>query len=202
LIHDIASHEWLVAARTACDRAGAVLIFDEVKTAFRIRTGGIQELLGVTPDLTTVGKAFANGYPLAAVVGRAGVMEAANRTWISSTAAAESTGLAAARAVLDWHDRTDVPARLEAAGLVLRDGLQEVLGASNIGVRAEGPPQMFRLIADTEHQLDAFVAAGVAEGVLFKRGAYQFPSLAHDDRVCDLVVQAARNACDTMARSA
>ena len=89
LIHDVASRAWLLAARAACDRTGAVLIFDEIKTAFRVRTGGVQELLGVLPDLTTLGKAMANGYPLAAVVGRAGVMDACTRTWISSTAATE-----------------------------------------------------------------------------------------------------------------
>ena len=76
LVHDVAPAAWLSAARRACDRTGAVLIFDEIKTAFRVRTGGVQELLGVLPDLTTLGKAMANGYPLAAVVGRAGVMEA------------------------------------------------------------------------------------------------------------------------------
>ncbi len=148
LIHEIASTEWLRAARSACDRTGAVLIFDEIKTAFRIRTGGVQELLEITPDLTTLGKAMANGYPLAAVVGRAGVMEAAARTWISSTAAAESTGLAAAHAVMDWHDRVDVPARCAQAGRALRDIIGGALEAAPwAGVSAEGPDAMWRLVA-------------------------------------------------------
>ncbi|NCW45467.1 MAG: aminotransferase class III-fold pyridoxal phosphate-dependent enzyme, partial [Gemmatimonadaceae bacterium] len=91
LVHDIAPLAWLEAARRLADAHGAVLIFDEVKTCFRVRTGGVQALLGVTPDITAIGKALANGYPLAAVVGRADAMDAATRTWISSTAAVEAT---------------------------------------------------------------------------------------------------------------
>ncbi len=191
LIHHVASRAWLASARAACNRVGAVLIFDEIKTAFRMRTGGIQELLDVTPDLTTVGKAMANGYPLAAVVGRAGVMQAAARTWISSTAAAESTGLAAAKAVLDWHDRVDVPARLTLAGGLIQQIIGDALDDSPwVGVRAEGPPQMWRFVADVPEQLDAVVAACARFGVLVKRGAYQFAAIAHDQSALD-VIQAA-----------
>ncbi len=191
LIHHVASRPWLDAARNACDRVGAVLIFDEIKTAFRIRSGGVQELLGVTPDLTTLGKAMANGYPLAAVVGRTGVMEAASRTWISSTAAAESTGLAAAKAVLDWHDRVDVPARLTLAGGLIQQIIGDALDKSPwAGVRAEGPPQMWRLVAEVPEQLDAVVAACARFGVLVKRGAYQFAAIAHDQSALDVIQNA------------
>ncbi len=191
LIHEIASTEWLRAARSACDRTGAVLIFDEIKTAFRIRTGGVQELLEISPDLTTLGKAMANGYPLAAVVGRAGVMEAAARTWISSTAAAESTGLAAAHAVMDWHDRVDVPARCAQAGRALRDIIGGALEAAPwAGVSAEGPDAMWRLVAPLPESLDALVAAAAQAGVLVKRGAYQFGAVAHDQAALDVIAAA------------
>lgn len=190
-IHDIASMAWLQAARSACDRTGAVLIFDEVKTAFRVRTGGVQELLRVVPDLTTIGKALANGYPLAAVVGRAAVMEAATTTWISSTAAAEATGLAAAQAVLDWHDQVDVPTCMAEAGRKIQQVVQEVLQAHpELAVRVAGPPIMWRLEADRPALLDAAVAAAARAGVLFKRGAYQFAAMAHDDQAIDALAQA------------
>ena len=191
LIHDIADRAWLAAARLACDRSGAVLIFDEIKTAFRIRTGGVQELLGIMPDLTTLGKAMANGYPLAAVVGRHDVMQGALRSWISSTAAAETTGLAAAKAVFDWHERVDVAERLALAGGMM----QEIIGtalteAPWVGVRAEGPAPMWRLIADVPAQLDALVAAAARQGVLLKRGAYQFAAIAHDQKAMDVIAHA------------
>lgn len=182
LVHDIASAAWLEAARRGADRVGAVLVFDEVKTAFRVQTGGVQALLGITPDVATLGKAMANGYPLAAVVGRASIMDAATRTWISSTAAAETTGLAAARAVLAWHDRSDVCERMAAAGAALLEHMRAALAAAPwVEVGAEGPPTMWRLTSEVPEQLDALVAAAAREGVLFKRGAYQFGAVAHDD---------------------
>lgn len=186
LVHDIAPSAWLQAARAACDRTGAVLIFDEIKTAFRVRTGGVQELLGVLPDLTTLGKAMANGYPLAAVVGRSAVMEAANRTWISSTAASESTGLAAALAVCAWHDRVDVPTRMAQAGAQMKALVHTALvDAPWVGVQALGPDVMWRLESADPEALDALVVAGAHAGVLLKRGAYQFGALAHDDIALD-----------------
>lgn len=191
LIHELADRDWLDAARSACDRVGAVLIFDEIKTGFRIRTGGVQELLGVLPDLTTLGKAMANGFPLAAVVGRADIMQAATHTWISSTAAAESTGLAAAQAVLRWHDRVDVPERLALNGALMQDVIgTALLEAPWVGVRAEGPAVMWRLVAEVPEQLDALVAAAAREGVLLKRGAYQFAAVAHDDASIEVIARA------------
>lgn len=191
LVHDIASHAWLSAARRLADRHGAVLIFDEIKTAFRVRTGGVQVLQQVRPDLTTIGKAFANGYPLAAVCGSRDIMRAASDTWISSTAAAESTGLAAANAVLEWHARTDVCQQMAMAG----SRLQEIIGAALVdapwvGVRVDGPPMMWRLVAEVDEQLDALVVAAAHHGVLLKRGAYQFGAVAHDDAACHAVAEA------------
>jgi len=188
LVHDIANASWLEAARRLADRTGAVLIFDEVKTAFRVRTGGVQELTGVTPDLTTIGKAMANGYPLSAVVGRAAVMDVAQRTWISSTAATESTGLAAAKAVLEWHERTDVPERIATAGGMLLQIIGTALAESPwVGVRADGPPMMWRLLSEVPDALDALVAVAARNGLLLKRGAYQFGAVAHDEAALEQV---------------
>ncbi|MBL0940153.1 MAG: aminotransferase class III-fold pyridoxal phosphate-dependent enzyme [Gemmatimonadaceae bacterium] len=181
LVHDIADAEWLAAARRLATAAGAVLIFDEVKTAFRVRTGGVQALHDITPDLTTLGKAMANGYPLSAVVGRAAVMDAARHTWISSTAASETTGLAAAQVVLTQHATHDVCADMARAGLTMRDivgrALQEVAPAMQV----LGPDVMWRLESPSPDLLDVCVAAAAYGGVLLKRGAYQFGARAHTE---------------------
>lgn len=181
LVHHIASPAWLSAARALCDAHGAVLIFDEVKTAFRVRTGGVQQLLGITPDLTTIGKAVANGYALAAVVGREPVMSAATRTWISSTLAAETTALAAARVVLERHAREDVCGALDRIGAQLQQAVHEALAPYALGLSVDGPAVMWRLTAERESVLDAFVAECARRGLLLKRGAYQFAALAHDE---------------------
>lgn len=179
LVHHVASDAWLAALRRHADARGAVLIFDEIKTAFRVRTAGVQALRGVTPDLTTLGKAMANGYALSAVIGRRALLE--TPTWISSTLAGEATALAAASAVLDRHAREDVCAALEATGRAMQAAVARALAATPaLGVTVDGPPVMWRLVPREERVLDALVAETVRRGVLLKRGAYQFAALAHD----------------------
>lgn len=195
VIERLPSKEWLEAARRACDRSGAVLIFDEIKTGFRFMPGGYQAIAGVEPDLATFGKALANGFPLAAVVGRAAVMQAVESTWISSTLGGEATGLAAALAVLDAHEESDVCAEIAHTGMLMRDGVAEALRASRCdGVTVEGLPQMWLMRFDTPAREDRFLALARDEGVLFKRGAYNFPALAHDEATLAAIESAASSA--------
>ncbi|HEY2026596.1 MAG TPA: aminotransferase class III-fold pyridoxal phosphate-dependent enzyme [Gemmatimonadaceae bacterium] len=176
------STAWLERARALCDAAGAALIFDEIKTGFRVAPGGYQEVCGVTPDLASFGKAMANGYPLAAVVGRAPLMTAARKTWISSTLASESTALAASLAVLDWHDEADICATLAETGREMRAAVDRAIAASGVaGVRTDGVDAMWLLRWDETANETRFLRAALDAGVLFKRGAYDFAAIAHDD---------------------
>jgi glutamate-1-semialdehyde aminotransferase len=176
------SIEWLRRARALCDAGGAALVFDEVKTGFRVAPGGYQEVCGVTPDLAAFGKALANGYPLAAVVGRQPLMDAARRTWISSTLASEATALAAALAVLDWHDEADIPATLAETGREMRAAVDRAITASGVeGVATAGVDTMWLMRWDDPARESHFLLHAVREGVLFKRGAYNFAAVAHDE---------------------
>jgi glutamate-1-semialdehyde 2,1-aminomutase len=176
------SADWLRRARELCDAAGAALIFDEIKTGFRVAPAGYQELCGITPDLSTFGKALANGYPLAAVVGHASLMEAARRTWISSTLASESTALAAALAVLDWHEEADVCGTLAERGREMRAALDRAIAASGLhGVSIDGVDTMFLLRWDEAAREAWFLAECARSGVILKRGAYNFAAIAHDE---------------------
>lgn len=178
LVEVLADVSWLEELRAHCDQVGAVLIFDEVKTGFRLHRGGAQTILGVTPDLTAIGKAIANGYPLAAVVGRAGVMAAAERTWISSTLATECTALAAAHAVLDAHDVHDVCGTLAANGRALRAAIGDAAAAAASHLRVTGHDTMLILRWADDGEQDRRLTQLRAAGVLAKRGPYQFPTCA------------------------
>ena len=200
VIERLPSGEWLAEARRACDALGAVLVFDEMKTGFRLRTGGFQELAGVEVDIAVFGKALANGFPLSAVVGRERVMRAARTTWISSTLAREAAALAAARAVLDAHSRTDVCAALWERGETIQRAVGRAMstsGASN--VRMRGIPPMWLVDAGDERRLSRFVALALEHGVLFKRGAYNFASVAHDAAAIEQIEAAARHAFASLA---
>lgn len=183
VIERLPSPEWAQRARALCDAKGAALIFDEMKTGFRLATAGYQQYAGITPDLAAFGKALANGYPLAAVCGRADLMGVADRaTWISSTLAAESGSLAAAAAVLSWHDRVDICASLWSIGKEMRATVQAALDASGVsGVRLEGIDPMWLFRFDDHAREHAFLVAAARNGVLFKRGAYNYPAMAHDE---------------------
>ena len=193
---------WLRRARELCDSTGAMLVFDEIKTGFRVAPGGYQEVSGITPDLATFGKALANGYPLAAVVGRAPVMEAALRTWISSTLASESTALAAALAVLDWHEEADVCATLADTGREMRAAIDRAIAASGVsGVATHGVDTMFLLRWEDSARESRFLAESVRAGVIFKRGAYNFAAIAHDEETLRQIESAASSALVALVES-
>lgn len=180
------AREWLQMLRAETERAGAVLIFDEIKTAFRLAIGGAVERYGVSPapDLVVIGKALANGFPLAAVGGRADLMAGTTRTWISSTLATEGVALAAARATLEVFEREDVCGHLHRVGTQLLHGLHD-LQRKHAGTIAEvaGIAEMCFLQYSTEENAHAVTLAAAKRGVLFKRTAYNFVSLAHDETV-------------------
>jgi glutamate-1-semialdehyde 2,1-aminomutase len=182
VIERLPSPEWATAARRLCDTLGAVLVFDEMKTGFRLAPGGYQEYARVEPDLAAFGKAMSNGFPIAAVVGRSAVMEAANETWISSTLAGESIGLAAVSAVLDIYEQDSVCDILWRVGAQIREGVAAAIEASGVrGVRVEGIDPMWSIRFDDETLQRRFLERASSLGVLFKRGPYNFAAVAHDD---------------------
>ena len=200
VVERAASDAWLRRARELCDASGAALIFDEIKTGFRVAPGGYQEKCGITPDLATFGKALANGFPLAAVVGHATLMDAARRTWISSTLASESSALAAALAVLDWHDEADICGTLAETGRELRATFDRAIEASGVtGVATEGIDPMFLLRWDDPARESYFVRAAAHAGVILKRGAYNFAAVAHDEDALREIEAAASGAFVALA---
>jgi len=169
-----------------------VLIFDEIKTAFRLAIGGAVERYGVrpAPDLVVLGKALANGFPLAVVGGRADIMAGASRTWISSTLATEGVALAAASATLDVFDRDDVCGHLHRVGMRLLHGLHQLHRAHSTVVTAvAGIAEMCFLHYATEELSQRAALAAAQRGLLFKRTAYNFVSLAHDDATVDKTLE-------------
>ena len=182
--------EWLAVLREESARVGALLIADEIKTVGRVAVGGACERYGVRPDLVVVGKAIANGFPLAAVGGRADVMAAVARTWISSTLATEWVALAAARATLGVLTDQRVPEHLGRIGARLLAGLA-ALGERHPGtVRGvAGLPEMCCLQFHDEAAGAALAVESARRGLLFKRSAYNFVSLAHDEAAIDRALE-------------
>lgn len=180
------TREWLEVLRSETTRVGAVLVFDEIKTAFRLAVGGVAERYGIHPDLMVLGKALANGFPLAAVGGRTDVMAGVARTWISSTLATESVALAAARATLAVIISENVCAHLHQVGTGLLHGLHSLQHQyPHLIVGVGGVAEMCFFHYPDEHIARAVARECAARGLLFKRTAYNFVSLAHDAATVD-----------------
>ncbi|MBN1505212.1 MAG: aminotransferase class III-fold pyridoxal phosphate-dependent enzyme [Sedimentisphaerales bacterium] len=118
---------FLEGVRALADRYGAVLVFDEVRTCFRMSMGGAQQVYGVTPDLATVGKAMANGYAIAATVGKAQLMRKGEKeVFISSTYFPNSDGIVASMKTIEVLQRDNVLTAIQRKG----KGLMEQLAAA------------------------------------------------------------------------
>lgn len=195
--------EWLTVLREETERVGALLIVDEIKTVCRLAVGGACERYGIRPDLVVMGKALANGFPLAAVGGRREVMAAVSRTWISSTLATEFVSLAAARATLDVMVARRVPEHLRRVGGRLIEGLASLQQKHpGIVTGVGGIPEMCFLQYAGEDVSRSVTARCARAGLLFKRSAYNFVSLAHDEPVIDRTLQLLGETLSAVAKSA
>jgi glutamate-1-semialdehyde 2,1-aminomutase len=191
--------EWIQRARDLATNSGAALIFDEIKTGFRLAPGGYQEVSGITPDLSAFGKALANGYPLSAVCGLAPLMQAAEKTWISSTLAGETIALAAARAVMLIHDQEKVCEKLAKIGGDMRVAVGNALRAGKLdGISLAGIDPMWFLKFDSPELETRFLTAAASQGVLFKRGPYNFAAMAHDEETIHEIESCTSNAIVAM----
>jgi glutamate-1-semialdehyde 2,1-aminomutase len=205
---------YLEGALAACRANGTILCFDEVITGFRLAPGGAQELFGVTPDLSIFAKAIANGFPVAAVVGRADLMDlfATGGVLHGGTFNAQPVALAAMiatqQALTPRHFET-----VGARGQRLQDGVRAALAEAGITAQVMGfpllfhvsfglrePPRNYREIALADKRgYAAFALALLQRGVrVLERGAW-FVSSAHDDAVIDDTLAAVREAAKEVA---
>jgi glutamate-1-semialdehyde 2,1-aminomutase len=131
---------FLECCRALCDRHGAVLIFDEVITGFRHAIGGAQQIFAVTPDLTTLGKAIANGMPIAVLAGKSELMEQLSPlgdTFFSGTFAGQIFNVAVASRNVEILSDEPPYDHLFALGSALREGLDAAIRESGIEARVE-----------------------------------------------------------------
>jgi glutamate-1-semialdehyde 2,1-aminomutase len=143
---DLATPQFLRLARAAACETGAVLIFDEVVTGFRVHLGGAQALTGVTPDLTCLGKVMGNGYPLSALTGRADILGALTRTSFTSTFQTDSLAMVVGEACLRRIIADDVPTGLSALGERMRRLFDDAAAAANVPARAVGVASRLELV--------------------------------------------------------
>lgn len=123
---------YLEGVQALANEHEVVLIFDEVSCGWRLAIGGVQEAVGVTPDMTVVAKAMSNGYPMGAVVGSRAAMEPAARMFISSSYWSDNIGLAASLTTIRELKRRDAETRFREIGEHLRRAINEALSSADL----------------------------------------------------------------------
>jgi glutamate-1-semialdehyde aminotransferase len=223
-----AARDYNAAVRELCDRHGALLVFDEVVTGFRVGMGGAQGYYGVTPDLTVFGKCVAGGYPAAGGVGgrqqvmdvfAGGLTAAGQRAFVGGTLSANPLSCAAGYHALLEMDRTGAPAKAGAAGDRLRAGLDAQIAArdlpyvtynfgSIVHLHTSGvlhlrldDPDFFTELGPRMAMLEHMSMAFAAEGVITLAGSRLYTSMADTDEIVDDALAAFERVFDQVAQA-
>ncbi|MDE3210325.1 MAG: glutamate-1-semialdehyde 2,1-aminomutase [Pseudomonadota bacterium] len=208
---------YLQGLRDLCTQSGALLVFDEVMTGFRVALGGAQAHYGVTPDLTTFGKVIGGGMPVGAYGGRRDLMEQiapAGPIYQAGTLSGNPVAMAAGLAMLDLIQAPGFHERLAARTRLLTDGLQSAADGAGIAFSTNRVGGMFGLFFGAD-RVDSYAKAVACDSAAFnrffhamlERGVYLAPSAfeagfmssAHDDAVIAETLAAARESFAVLA---
>lgn len=194
--------EFLAELRALTQRHGALLIFDEIVTGFRLDRAGAQGYFGVVPDLAVFAKGMSNGVPLSCYVGRREVMALAQQASISSTFGGDTLGLAAAMAVLDIYETQDVVGTLWARGRQLQQGFNDHCARLGLQAGLLGLPPLPQWVFDADDAKrngELFLRFNTE---VLKRGLIVFsvcyPNFSHREQDIDAAVAAMGEALAVM----
>jgi len=197
---------YLAEVRDLCKQHGALLVFDEVLTGFRIAYGGAQERYGVVPDLACYAKALANGYPLSVIGGRRDVMELFDEIFFSFTFGGDAISLAAAQATLAKMQNEPVIEHLWRQGQKLQDGFNDMAREAGVGdfTSCVGlAPRTVATFTDPASGQDSPALRSLMQQEFVRRGVlflFGFNiSYALSDADVDYTLEATRSVMDVMA---
>jgi glutamate-1-semialdehyde 2,1-aminomutase len=179
--HEFPFDGFLEKVRQLADECGAVLIFDEVTAGWRTHHGGIHLQLGVAPDIAVFAKALSNGFPMAAIIGRGEIMEAAQLTFISSTYWTEGIGPAAALATIRKLREADVVSHIAKIGELTRAGWRRLGDKHGLALKIGGQPALCTLAFNHAELGRALMTLFTQEmlGHGFLADGVFYPTLAH-----------------------
>ncbi|HKG62183.1 MAG TPA: aminotransferase class III-fold pyridoxal phosphate-dependent enzyme [Pyrinomonadaceae bacterium] len=195
---------FLERIKEIAEEIGAVLIFDEVTSGWRLNTGGVHLVYGVSPHMAVFAKAMANGYPMAAILGTGDVMEAAQGSFISSTFWTEKIGPVAALATIRKHRALDVSSHLVGMGKLVQQSWRDAATKHGLSVSVTGIPPLAHFSFDYPNGLamrtlftQLMLEAGfLATGAFYAAYAHQESDVARYARAVDDAFGVIANAGD------
>ncbi|MGA9204174.1 aminotransferase class III-fold pyridoxal phosphate-dependent enzyme [Methanoregula sp.] len=206
ILEPVRDHEpdpgFLAGVRKIADENDAVLIADEVSSGFRLRTGGAHLLHGMKPDIAVFAKAMSNGFPMAAIIGRENVMQAAQDTFISSTYWTEGVGPVAALATIAKYERCTVPDHLVRTGNAIQKGWIRAADETGLEITVGGIPPLSHFSFTGEQALAAqtiYTQMMLEKGILAGKSFYA--SYAHRDEHVEKYLDATTEVFEQIAKS-
>lgn len=173
---------FLEGVRELCNRCGAALVFDEISSGWRMHLGGAHLKYSVMPDIAVFAKAIGNGHPMAAIIGRRRIMDAAQTSFISSTYWTEAVGPTAALATIRKLRDVNIADHTRHIGGMMRDGWKRLGARSGVPVKVTGHPALLHLSFD--HEQAAALGTLLTARLLdrgFLAGSGFYPSFAHKE---------------------
>ena len=168
--------DFLKNVEETADEIGAVLIFDEITSGWRMTVGGIHELYNVYPDIVVYGKAMSNGFPMAAIVGKGEVMDVAQNSFISSTYWTERIGPAASIATINKMLENNVPSHLCKIGNLISEGWKKLAKEHDLKIDIMGIPPLTTFVFDygddSQGLLTLFTQEMLNRGFLASKSVY------------------------------
>jgi len=193
---------FLEEVREVAVQKGAVLIFDEITSGFRLTTGGAHMLFGVSPDIAVFAKAMGNGYAIAAVIGKGDVMQAAQTSFISSTNWTERIGPAAALATIRKHRKFNVAEHLIRIGNRVKAGWEEAARRTGLSIHVSGIASLghFSLLYDNAQVLRTLFTQLMLERGYLAANAF-YATFAHQDSHVDAYIKAVEDCFGVMVKA-
>ena len=188
---------FLKGVRKIADKYNVVLIYDEIRTGFRLSMGGAQKLYGVTPDLTVLGKAMANGYPISVVTGKKDIMMAAeHKLFISSTFFPNSEAFIAALKTIEILERENVLKNIWEKGEKFMKSIQKMIDKHNVGAELTGVAPMFYITFKKDetgaykNKRKDFYTELIRKGFFFTPFHHAYISYRHTQKDLDATLKA------------
>jgi len=178
------SIKFLKEVREIATKIGAILIFDEVTSGFRINNGGIHLNTGVDPDMAVFGKALGNGFPISAIIGKKEIMEAAQTSFISSTFWTERIGFTAALKTLEIIEKKKIYNNLIDYGNQVTDAWEKSAIKNNINIKVTGIPPLryFAFVNDNPEETQTYYTQEMLKKG-FLAGSSVYATNAYSNRI-------------------
>ena len=181
---------FLEGVRRIASEIGAVLIFDEITSGFRMNLGGTHMIYGVKPDIAVFGKALGNGYPISAVIGRKDIMDHAQDSFISSTYWTERIGFVAAMATLKKMETHSVQNHLIRCGERINRGWAQLSKKHGIPIHIDGMPPLTHISFEAKNPIalqTLYTQEMLGKGYLL--GAAVYTTFAYSDEIIDRFIE-------------